>query len=149
MVKHKPSSINHNHCAVADPIDPKPWCYTTNKSVRWEYCDCDPPKARPQTSCSRTKNGHTCQQWDSTYPHEPNFTPALKNHNFCSNPDRDPEGNWCYTTDVNVRYDHCNDDCSFTEIVEPEVISFESPEHCGKTQDKIHIDEIQMDPYSG
>ena len=73
----------------------------------------------------------------------------MKNHNFCSNPDRDPEGNWCYTEDVDVRYDHCNDDCSFKEIIKPEVIHFDSPEHCGKTENKIHIDEIQMDPYSG
>ena len=32
---------NHTHCATADPKDPKPWCYTTNPDVRWEYCDCD------------------------------------------------------------------------------------------------------------
>ena len=30
----------HNYCAVADPNDPKPFCYTTDVFKRWEYCDC-------------------------------------------------------------------------------------------------------------
>ena len=32
---------NHNFCRVADPNDPKPWCYTTDQDVRFDYCDLD------------------------------------------------------------------------------------------------------------
>ena len=32
---------NHNFCRVADPNDPKPWCYTTDPDVRFDYCDLD------------------------------------------------------------------------------------------------------------
>ena len=28
----------HNNCATPDN-DKKPWCYTTDPSMRWEYCD--------------------------------------------------------------------------------------------------------------
>jgi len=29
---------NHNHCRASGDEE-RPWCYTTNKNVRWEYCD--------------------------------------------------------------------------------------------------------------
>ena len=32
--------LNHNFCRIADPQDPRPWCYTTNPNVRFDYCDC-------------------------------------------------------------------------------------------------------------
>ena len=42
-VKYKPrGAVNHNHCSDADPRDPKPFCYTSNRYKRWEYCECDP-----------------------------------------------------------------------------------------------------------
>ena len=33
-------NLNHNFCRFADPLDPKPWCYTTDPNVRFDYCDC-------------------------------------------------------------------------------------------------------------
>ena len=33
---------DHNYCAPALSTDPRPWCYTTNKFKRWDYCDCEP-----------------------------------------------------------------------------------------------------------
>uniref|UniRef100_A0A8C9RW30 Plasminogen n=1 Tax=Scleropages formosus TaxID=113540 RepID=A0A8C9RW30_SCLFO len=69
-------------------------------------------------SISTTKSGKTCQKWSSNYPHKPNTTPkthpnADLEHNFCRNPDGDSNGPWCYTTDLQTRWEHCNiQDCS-------------------------------------
>ena len=58
---------------------------------------------------SETKSGRTCQKWNADYPHEPKYVPeGSKNHNFCRNPDRDPKGPWCYTTDPNKRFEYCH-----------------------------------------
>ena len=51
----------HNFCAVADPNDPRPFCYTTDLFKRWEHCDCQP--------CNRTESGSQCLRWDSGYRH--------------------------------------------------------------------------------
>ena len=32
---------NNNFCRVAVHNDPKPWCYTTDPDVRFDYCDID------------------------------------------------------------------------------------------------------------
>ena len=32
----------HNRCAVADPSDEHPFCYTTDPLKRWEHCNCKP-----------------------------------------------------------------------------------------------------------
>ena len=51
----------HNFCAVADEMDERPFCYTTDPTKRWEYCDCKP--------CDRTESGSQCMRWDSNHYH--------------------------------------------------------------------------------
>jgi len=67
---------------------------------------------------STTMYGHTCQAWASDTPHDP--LPAAKvdsNYpdgsreaasNYCRNPDSDPGGLWCYTTDPSTIWDYCD-----------------------------------------
>jgi len=66
-----------------------------------------------------TVSGTTCQAWSSDSPHEPNSDPVLLDENYpdgsraaalnyCRNPDSSPVGPWCYTTDPNTRWEHCD-----------------------------------------
>ena len=52
---------------------------------------------------NRTPDGKICQAWSGT-----DFTEEGK-HNYCRNPDNDPDGVWCYT---NYPYDRDKDYCS-------------------------------------
>lgn len=50
-----------------------------------------------------------CPQY-ALYCYSHRYTPTLRNgleDNFCRNPDRDPRGPWCYTTDPAVRFQSC------------------------------------------
>ncbi len=39
---------------------------------------------------------------------DPANYPDGMNHNFCRNPDNEPDGVWCYTTDPIQRWDSCD-----------------------------------------
>jgi hypothetical protein len=64
-----------------------------------------------------TKSGLQCQAWTSQTPHghgqaknaanfpEGNLADAK---NFCRNPDSEPFGPWCYTTDPKKRWEYCS-----------------------------------------
>ncbi|XP_073667230.1 hepatocyte growth factor-like protein isoform X3 [Tursiops truncatus] len=57
-----------------------------------------------------TMGGLPCQRWSHRFPNDHKYTPTLRNgldDNFCRNPDRDPRGPWCYTTDPAVRFQSC------------------------------------------
>ena len=54
---------------------------------------------------SKTATGLTCQMWNQQSPHKHKM-PALP-HNYCRNPDGEPGGVWCYTTDPNKRWEYC------------------------------------------
>ncbi|XP_035683944.1 plasminogen-like [Branchiostoma floridae] len=62
---------------------------------------------------SVTRTGKTCQHWDSQTPHEHVVTPANNpasglEQNYCRNPDGDPSGVWCITTDSERPWDYCD-----------------------------------------
>ena len=50
--------MNHNYCRAADPSDPKPWCYTTDPSKKYDYCNCSGGQnpVRPPTYPVRPPN---------------------------------------------------------------------------------------------
>ncbi|XP_070547881.1 plasminogen-like [Ptychodera flava] len=116
---------DHNHCRNPDG-EPEAWCYTTNHYTRWEYCNVGQRLQSCGRECfvntdgsdyrgsvSRTRSGKTCQRWSSQSPHKHSRTPGnypnrgLGYHNQCRNPDGQPKP-WCYTTDANTRWEHCN-----------------------------------------
>ncbi|XP_074044075.1 plasminogen [Macrotis lagotis] len=77
---------------------------------------------------STTAAGTLCQAWTAQEPHPHSiFTPqtyprAGLEKNYCRNPDGDPNGPWCYTTNPKKLFDYCD----IPQCVSP--ISFD----CGK-----------------
>lgn len=68
---------------------------------------------------SRTKTGRTCQKWNTNSPHRVRQKPVdiSKGHNYCRNPDFDKRGPWCYTTDRNKKWEHCNTGCDYDNCI--------------------------------
>ncbi|XP_064303022.1 plasminogen isoform X2 [Phalacrocorax carbo] len=127
--------LEENYCRNPDG-EKRPWCYTINSRVRWEYCavpHCDgteqgiadaPVQVPPSEECYRgkgqsyrgttsiTASGKKCQAWNSMFPHRHEKTPdrfpnADLRHNYCRNPDGD-NSPWCFTTDPNMTWEYCS-----------------------------------------
>uniref|UniRef100_A0A8D0GB32 Plasminogen n=1 Tax=Sphenodon punctatus TaxID=8508 RepID=A0A8D0GB32_SPHPU len=72
--------LKRNYCRNPEG-DRAPWCYTTEPSVRWEYCNLRKCADEPSTDCAtgngkdyrgtaaKTATGKTCQEWNSQKPH--------------------------------------------------------------------------------
>ncbi|XP_072299407.1 plasminogen [Eucyclogobius newberryi] len=119
--------LEENYCRNPDG-DPRPWCFTTSPSKRWDFCSIprcasEPPTIVPELTCASgegtayrgtiavTESGKTCQSWSSQTPHKHNRTPdnypckGLDN-NYCRNPDNERQP-WCYTSDPKTRWEYC------------------------------------------
>ncbi|XP_008311742.1 plasminogen [Cynoglossus semilaevis] len=119
--------LEENYCRNPDG-DPRPWCFTTSPSKRWDFCSItrctsEPPTLAAETTCatgegeayrgtiSVTESGKTCQSWSVQTPHKHNHTPdnypckGLEN-NHCRNPGHERRP-WCYTTDPDIRWEYC------------------------------------------
>ena len=63
---------------------------------------------------AKTKSGKTCQKWTEQAPHGHSRTPekypnlGLGDHNYCRNPDHEPNGIWCYTSEKRSRWEYCS-----------------------------------------
>ncbi|XP_072493804.1 plasminogen isoform X2 [Notamacropus eugenii] len=121
--------LDENYCRNPDG-ELEPWCYTTNPDVRQEYCaipscgtssphtdrvDCMYGSGKDyRGKRSTTVTGTLCQAWTAQEPHRHTiFTPdtyprAGLEENYCRNPDGDPNGPWCYTTNPKKLFDYCD-----------------------------------------
>lgn len=128
-------NLEGNYCRNPDG-DIRPWCYTTDPSTRWEYCEFETcrsvsgapivPNFTNTTECyvasgsnyrgrvSRSMSGRTCMSWSSQHPHAHSNTPdnypcSGLDENYCRNPSSSFEsGPWCYTTDATMRWELCD-----------------------------------------
>ncbi|CAM9767416.1 unnamed protein product [Lampetra planeri] len=121
--------LRSNYCRNPN-LEPRPWCYTTDPSVRLEACtiprctDTPPPATSTSTVCARgrgegyrgsrtvTLSGKWCQRWDSQFPHRHSRTPenypcSGLQENYCRNPDGN-NGTWCYTVSAALRWEYCD-----------------------------------------
>ncbi|CAB1342915.1 unnamed protein product [Coregonus sp. 'balchen'] len=119
--------LEENYCRNPDG-DPRPWCFTTSPSKRWDFCSIprctsEPPEVVEELTCATgdgsayrgtigvTASGKACQLWATQTPQQHNRTPD--NYpckglelNYCRNPDNEKMP-WCFTTDPETRWEYC------------------------------------------
>ena len=111
----KGDNLNHNFCRIADPSDPRPWCYTTDPNVKFDYCDCSvnqairrpwPPTPYPRPMPGPTRrpmlgpmSGPMCQHDAGTITKPFSFEYTKYDSNAAVVPHSRSNGNW-YTDRV-------------------------------------------------
>ncbi|XP_069463802.1 plasminogen [Ambystoma mexicanum] len=118
--KYPNAGLEFNYCRNPDS-DPKgPWCYTTDPSLRFDYCsiseceeDCMHCSGENyKGTVSKTVSGYDCQHWDMQTPHSHGYKPEILPEkdlrmNYCRNPDGEPRP-WCFTTNPAKRWEFCS-----------------------------------------
>ncbi|KAF4796290.1 hypothetical protein TURU_085266 [Turdus rufiventris] len=145
--------LKENYCRNPDG-EPRPWCFTTSPTKRWEYCDIPrcttpPPPPVPGRQClsgrgedyrgtiAVTESGNTCQHWSSQSPHRHARTPENYpcrglDENYCRNPDGEKRP-WCYTTNTTARWEYC--DIPSCDSSKPEAPDDDVPEQGQVTEE--------------
>ncbi|XP_059555875.1 plasminogen isoform X1 [Myotis daubentonii] len=157
--KFPSKNLKMNYCRNPDG-EPSPWCFTTNPNKRWELCDIPrctspPPSSGPTYQCLKgrgesyvgkvavTLSGHTCQRWSEQTPHKHNRTPEnfpCKNleENYCRNPDGE-SAPWCFTTNSEVRWEHCKiPSCDSSQVSPEQAEATVPPEQTPVVQECYH-----------
>ncbi|KAG8436197.1 hypothetical protein GDO86_007342 [Hymenochirus boettgeri] len=112
--------LEENYCRNPDSDPDGPWCYTTDKNIRLQFCGIKKCEDAVCLTCNgedyrgsldRTESGKECQRWDLQKPHAHLYKPEkypdkYLDDNYCRNPDSS-ERPWCYTTDPNVEREYC------------------------------------------
>ena len=115
-----------NFCRNPGGRAPFPWCFTTERNVRWQLCDipfcdaklltsdCRLPEGVYRGQRSTTISGHMCQAWDAQIPHPHDYNSTTdfgedihEAANFCRRLGNE-QFPWCYTTDPNVKWEYCD-----------------------------------------
>uniref|UniRef100_A0A8B9HFU6 Hepatocyte growth factor n=1 Tax=Astyanax mexicanus TaxID=7994 RepID=A0A8B9HFU6_ASTMX len=122
--RYPDNGLKDNYCRNPDGRQ-RPWCFTTDPDVPWEYCSIKQcgDNIETTTTCfcdngagyrgtvAVPREGLTCQRWDAQFPHSHSYMPQKYrckdlSENFCRNPDgRDAP--WCFTTDPNIPWAFC------------------------------------------
>ena len=96
-------------------------CQYDRGDCRWPQGECynEADGSDYRGNVSATRSGLPCQLWSHQWPHAHTYAVSkfpdagLGGHNFCRNPDGDPDGPWCFTM-AEARWEYC-------DVIEPVV----------------------------
>ena len=115
-------TVMNNELSIVRPIVPSGYLSLgdvalSGPSGQCEFnetsCSCLKDNTDYRGTIAETASGRTCQKWTEQTPHQHTQTPenyptaGLGDHNYCRNPDGEPDA-WCYTLDPNVRWERCD-----------------------------------------
>uniref|UniRef100_A0ACB8GB38 Uncharacterized protein n=1 Tax=Sphaerodactylus townsendi TaxID=933632 RepID=A0ACB8GB38_9SAUR len=147
--------LKKNYCRNPDG-EPRPWCFTTSVTKRWEYCNIPrcttpPPTSGPGRQCLEGKgedyrgtiavtvSGTPCQSWSAQEPQKHSRTPEnypckSLDENYCRNPDGETMP-WCYTTNPSKRWEYCTIPKCHSTVAHTEITPVVVPEQAAVVED--------------